>query len=376
MNRLCIYVVYDKDGIIDDYIPYFLNALKPFVRHMIIVCNGNLNDEGRAKLSQFTEDVFVRPNEGYDAGAVRDTLLNLYGWEKILQFDELLIANDTFYAPLYPLDECFGKMDAMNVDFWGWLLHREQLYNELHLSEYVQSYFYNIKSRMLHSHDFMQYFKQMKTAINAYEAFRYYEENLSVYFAQKGYTYGTYLKPLKETIGVNYNPFIDDAVELVEDFHCPFIKRKALQRGVSDVDANQYETRKSTLLELVNEIGYDSRLILNHLDRIGNPIFTLLQPKEVWLDFAIQAKKIYIYGAGNYAAMVATVLEKHSIDYMGFIVTDGHAKHDEFHSHPCVYLSEVKFDDDTGVILGLDSKNRAQVEPLLVERGMKNFIAV
>ena len=32
MKRLGIYFFYDKDGVVDDYIPFFLRQLKPFVR--------------------------------------------------------------------------------------------------------------------------------------------------------------------------------------------------------------------------------------------------------------------------------------------------------------------------------------------------------
>jgi rhamnosyltransferase len=151
VNRLCIYVVYDKDGIVDDYIPYFLNALAPFVNQFVIVCNGKLNDEGREKLSRFTRDLFVRPNEGYDSGAVKDVLFNLYGWEKVLQFEELLICNDTFYGPLYPLSECFNKMDKSDVDFWGWAGSDADTVYHIYHPVHLQSYFLNIRKTLLSS---------------------------------------------------------------------------------------------------------------------------------------------------------------------------------------------------------------------------------
>jgi len=118
-NRLCIYVVYDKDGIIDDFIPYWLDAISKFVSHFVIVCNGFVNEEGYQKLYKFTNDVFTRENIGFDSGAIKDTLENLYGWRNILTYNELLICNDTFYGPIYSLDEMFNEMDSRNTDFWG-----------------------------------------------------------------------------------------------------------------------------------------------------------------------------------------------------------------------------------------------------------------
>lgn len=87
-------------------------------------------------------------------------------------------------------------------------------------------------------------------------------------------------------------------------------------------------------------------------------------------------KKNYIYGAGTIGHTIARLLIKNKLEFDGFIVTDGYTKCDIFHGYPCWYLSEVTFDDDTGVILALDSKNCAQVEPLLKERGVQNYITV
>lgn len=378
-SRLCIYVVYDKDGVIDDYIPYFLNALKPFVTHMAIVCNGKLNGEGRKKLSQFTSDLFVRENTGYDAGAVKDVLRNLYGWDKVLEYDELLIANDTFYAPLYPLDECFGKMDGADVDFWGWLVHAEHISDNVYVPEHVQSYFLNVKRRLLHSDDFREFWETLATAVNPYEAIRSYEVNFTQAFSQKGYTYDAYLKSENNhptNLELNINPFIYEAVNLVASQRAPFIKKKALQRMFLDVDIKQYETRKAQLLSLAEGAGYDTNLITGNLDRIGMPAFTELKPKDIWIGFARQTETLYIYGAGTYADMAAHTLDKNNIDYIAFIVTDGLPKHDVFHGHPCLYLSEIEFKDSCGVILALDSRNRVQVEPLLKERGIQNYITV
>lgn len=109
LKRLAVYVVYDKDGIVDDYIPYFLNELSFHIQHFIIVCNGMLSEAGKAKLLPFTNDIFVRPNIGFDVGAVQDVLLNLYGWEKIYQYDELLICNDTVLDRSVPFPRCLRK---------------------------------------------------------------------------------------------------------------------------------------------------------------------------------------------------------------------------------------------------------------------------
>ena len=39
MKRIGIYLTYDKQGVIDRYIGYMLNALKDCTEYMIVVCN-------------------------------------------------------------------------------------------------------------------------------------------------------------------------------------------------------------------------------------------------------------------------------------------------------------------------------------------------
>ena len=61
-QTLAIMSVYDPDGIVDDYIVYYLNSLKEVADRIIIVVNGMITDTGKAKLKRMTKDVFVRQN--------------------------------------------------------------------------------------------------------------------------------------------------------------------------------------------------------------------------------------------------------------------------------------------------------------------------
>ena len=39
MKRLCIYVTYDAENIIDDYIGYMMRELRKVVECLVVVCN-------------------------------------------------------------------------------------------------------------------------------------------------------------------------------------------------------------------------------------------------------------------------------------------------------------------------------------------------
>ena len=49
-KRICIFVFYDKDGIVDDYVRYLLSELKKVISELVILVNGNIRKEEKSKL--------------------------------------------------------------------------------------------------------------------------------------------------------------------------------------------------------------------------------------------------------------------------------------------------------------------------------------
>lgn len=118
INRLGIFFFYDSDGVVDDYVPTLLAGFKPHFSEMTIVCNGKLNEAGQSILSRYTDNLIIRPNTGFDVWAYK-TALDSYGWEKLEQFDEIVLFNATIMGPVYPFAEMFETMNKRDLDFWG-----------------------------------------------------------------------------------------------------------------------------------------------------------------------------------------------------------------------------------------------------------------
>ena len=70
-KRLCIFSFFDKTGYVDDYVIYLLKELISCTNRLIIIVNGMLDERGQAFLTQFTDEVYIRENIGYDAGAYK-----------------------------------------------------------------------------------------------------------------------------------------------------------------------------------------------------------------------------------------------------------------------------------------------------------------
>ena len=124
INRLVIYFFYDADGIVDRYVPYMLEDINKNCSELFVVCNGKLTPEGRKTFLKLTPHLLVRENVGFDVWAYKEALEH-YGWEKLAEFDEVVLMNYTIFGPLYPFSEMFEKMNQRDVDFWGITKHHK-----------------------------------------------------------------------------------------------------------------------------------------------------------------------------------------------------------------------------------------------------------
>ena len=125
MKRLCIYLTYDKQKIIDKYIGYMLGELKTCVDYLVVICNGEEILSGLNIIMEFADEIFYRRNFGFDAGGFKDALCEYIGWDKVLQYDELVLVNDSMYGPLRTMKSIFSEMKQRSVDFWGLAIHGE-----------------------------------------------------------------------------------------------------------------------------------------------------------------------------------------------------------------------------------------------------------
>ena len=65
-NRCGIFLFYDRDGIVDDYIIYMLKDIRKSLSHLLVVCNGEPGKEGLERLQAESDEVLIRANHGFD----------------------------------------------------------------------------------------------------------------------------------------------------------------------------------------------------------------------------------------------------------------------------------------------------------------------
>lgn len=93
---------YDAEGIVDESVVYYIKSLKSVVSRLVVVVIGNIDDKGKEKLDWIADEILIRENVGFDAGAYKAVLCSPDFMEKIKQYDEIVLSNDTCFGPFIP----------------------------------------------------------------------------------------------------------------------------------------------------------------------------------------------------------------------------------------------------------------------------------
>ena len=182
MKRLAIFAHYDRDDLLDDYVLYYLAALKHVVKNIVFVSASSLPDASVNRLKTICDTVVLRENVGYDFGSWQ---AGLHAVREMSTYDEVIICNDSVYGPLFPLVELFGKMEAIDCDFWGVTESRDIPYH-------LQSYFLAFRRPVIASPFFTNFWQSVKSEEDKGTVIRKYEVGLTQTLLEAGFRSAVY----------------------------------------------------------------------------------------------------------------------------------------------------------------------------------------
>lgn len=265
-------MTYDRQGIVDEYIGYMLKELKSCVSCLIVVCNQLEITCGRDILEKYTDEIFCRENMGMDTGGFKDALCDFIGWERILQYDELMLVNDSMYGPFKSMKTIFHEMDDKTVDFWGMAKHGEGSNNEIdYFPEHIQTYFLVIRSKMLHCIEFRKYWEKMPYYDTYIENVKHHETRFTRYFSGLGYLYDTLADTeINDSIHLenNYTQFSTISYELIKKRNFPFLKKQQIVHNT--LHQQTQENLRQAFDYIDKKTEYDVNLIWDNVIRSFN----------------------------------------------------------------------------------------------------------
>ena len=274
VKRLIAYFIYDKQGIVDDYIIYMLRALKEHSSEIAVVVNGKLTSESREKLNQVTPVVMVRENKGLDVWAYK-TVLDYYGWDKLVTYDEVIMMNFTIMGPVYPLSEMFESMSARDLDFWGITMYHKYEKGDPfgtiecgYIPDHIQSHFIAVRTPMLKSIEFQSYWNNMQEIKDYRDAVGCHEAMFTKRFSEKGFKWDVYADMGD---GYNNHPILCAIREMLEEKRCPIFKRRSFMQDYSNIIHDTVGQEAIEAYDFIDKhTDYDVNLIWDNILRLEN----------------------------------------------------------------------------------------------------------
>lgn len=368
MKRIGIFSFYDSEGIVDRYIESILEGLQHVLERLIIVSNGDLTAESLENFQKYSSEIIIRENKGFDAGAYKDVLFN-YIKDSIIEYDELVLCNDTFYGPFLSFNDMFNTMKNRNCDFWG------INYVENNFANHLQSYFLVFRKKVLENMVLHRYFRQF---IN--------EKECEISYISPQFEIGMFTYLTREQ-GMSFDAVISTYADIYGNSNgclikhgLPIIKKKAfLSTSVN------YDNIMQVLKYVFFYTNYNVEYILENISRIyGVNIskkdvenYKIKEEKindlymeitkvtaDDLIEFAKGGKRCYIYGYTRWLSIVIYWSScRLAENFAGYIVSDDQdILHSDVFGFPIYKLSQVKDDKDARIIVTLRGKNVEMVK--------------
>jgi len=267
-RRVIFYLVYDPRGIIDDYIPYKLERLRPYADHIFVVVNGDLEASGREALERVADTVWQRDNSGFDVWGYKSALAE-FGEERLAEYDELILMNYTWFGPIGSFGPVFERMDRVEVDFWGMTDHAGATPNPFTLTgtmhSHIQSHWIAVRRSMFTSDQWRAYWAAIPMITSYTGSILTHESVFTHHFEKAGFTYA--LAYPKEDYPSDHPAFVSASALMADG--CPVLKRRPFFHSPLYLDREAIIGR--WLIDQAEELGYPTELILQNMARNAQP---------------------------------------------------------------------------------------------------------
>ncbi|CAN7406275.1 hypothetical protein LJR009_003459 [Bosea sp. LjRoot9] len=220
-DKLCLFAHFDKDDLVADYVIHYLQAIRSAGFPIVVISTSKLSAEDVARLKSVAHDVILRENRGHDFASWG------LGLERYADqvTGQLLIANDSVYAPVGDFGEALRRLTSVEADAYGMI-------ESLEIARHLQSWFLLLEKRV-HAHpDFRAVFAQDFSTLVKTDIIRNGEIGLSQTLLNNGFRLHALFSGLSRTgramhMSSNYSHFLWR--ELIENEGIPFLKIELLR---------------------------------------------------------------------------------------------------------------------------------------------------
>jgi lipopolysaccharide biosynthesis protein len=277
MKRLAIFVHFDQDSLVEDYVVHYLKSLRSVVRDIHFVSNCCLPQKEQDKVAPHVNQITIRDNAGLDFAAWAHVIAMLELPRIAENYDELVLANSSCYAAFSSFQNIFTTMLERSYDMWGITENKaEKVYfqdgGEADSERHIQSYFLVFNNRILKSPVFAEFWDQLNGEWERDEVILNAEVGLTKLLNAEGFDCVPYLScdendliAMRESCG--YTHLCDFSIgywhQLLEK-GSPLLKVKAIEEMLEG-----YAQTVAWLKADCGRSDYDFSMINKHLLRVS-----------------------------------------------------------------------------------------------------------
>ena len=276
MKRLGIFLFNNQNGIVDEYIQFLLDDIAPNLSHLCVIVNDNKLDVENT-FEKYTNDIFVNSGQ-YNINIWKEVIVNHFGFDYLVEFDEIILFDDSFFGPIYSFKEIFDNIEDIDLDLWTILSNGVD--DGLNAFDFQ---FIAFRKNLIQSEDFREFW--LNIDVNAFKD-RNNENYLIDNFSKLGFKWKNYSHAINNLEVDEREQFfaIFDIYNYIIDYKLPLINIKpfTLPKKIQLYYHNGLDL-SLTMKYLNYETDYDASLIYKYLLTILDPnaLVNLLNLKEI-----------------------------------------------------------------------------------------------
>lgn len=214
-KRAAVFAAYNKEGVIPDYVVYYLKNLKTITDVIVFVSDNEIQSSEIKKIKPYITFSITKPHGEYDFGSYKRGFFYLKNKGILNKIDEIIFCNDSTYGPIFPFEDVFNSMKRkQNIDFWGLTVNTE-------IKPHIQSFFYVFKKNVFLSDSFQNFMSLIKKEMNGWAVTLKYEVEFTAYLKKQGFNYTSFVPLVKKP--PHKNPYIT-----VLKYGMPLVKIKLI----------------------------------------------------------------------------------------------------------------------------------------------------
>lgn len=243
-KRLFLFAGYNKNGIIDDALIYYIRALKKFGDIILCMDSDTPNSELK-KVQKYCVHTIGNRHGEYDFGSYKRAYIWATENLRLSNYDFMYLVNDSVYGPLCDMTSYFARMESLPCDAFGMAQKRHKT------RAHIQSWFIGLRASVFRTEWFDDFMQSITKLVSKTQITIEYEHGLSHMITNNGLKWcGLYSV---------FNRDIYNGVEKAFRAGIPFIKKDAFIRHNGILGSQIVYVLKRTTPHARNAILHSAR---------------------------------------------------------------------------------------------------------------------